>query len=92
MIHADLQRIFIYERDAIWPTMELIVRIAKVFEVSVDYLIRDDGELPGTKIRIHELFKYLEEFDHLPKEAQKFAFSLLDSFTKRRKFEELIQT
>ena len=41
-IGADLQRISKYERGVIWPTMELMVKIAKVFDVSVDFLIRDD--------------------------------------------------
>ena len=62
-IGADLQRVSKYERGVIWPTMELMVRIAKAFDVSVDFLIRDDKEA---------------------------AVSFLDTFIKRRKFEELV--
>ncbi len=36
MIGADLQIISKYERGVMWPTMELMVRLAKVFKVSVD--------------------------------------------------------
>ncbi len=54
-IRADLQRISKYERGVMLPTMELMVRIAKVFDVSVDFLIRDDKEAAVGKIRNQEL-------------------------------------
>ena len=40
-----------YERGVMLPTMELIVRIAKAFEVSVDFLIRDGRETAVDKIK-----------------------------------------
>ncbi|MCK5231541.1 MAG: helix-turn-helix transcriptional regulator [Desulfobulbaceae bacterium] len=54
-IRADLQRISKYERGVMLPTMELMVRIAKVFDVSVDFLIWDDKEAAVGKIRNQEL-------------------------------------
>ncbi len=36
-IGADLQRISKYERGVIWPTMELTVKMAEAFDVSVDF-------------------------------------------------------
>jgi len=42
------------------PTMELMVRIAKSFDVSVDYLIPDDKEAAVGKIMNHELLHQLE--------------------------------
>jgi transcriptional regulator with XRE-family HTH domain len=66
--------------------MELMVRIAKVFEVSVDFLIRDDKNSALSKIKNQELLNQLEQINDLPEEDQKTVVSFLDAFIKRRKF------
>lgn len=91
-IGADLQRISKYERGVIWPTMELMVRIAKVFDVTVDFLIRDDTKAAVGKIKNQDLLNQLEQINDLPEEDQKAVVSFLDAFIKRRKFEELIHS
>jgi len=90
-IGADLQRISKYERGIIWPTMELTVRMAKVFDVSVDFLIRDDKETAVAKIKNQKLLRQLEAVNDLPEDDQEMVISFLDAFIKRRKFEELVQ-
>ena len=90
-IDADLQRISKYERGVIWPTMELMVKLAKVFDVSIDFLIRDDQNTAVTKIRNQKLLNRLEAINNLPQEDQETVVSFLDAFIKRRKFEELVQ-
>jgi transcriptional regulator with XRE-family HTH domain len=72
--------------------MELMVRIAKVFEVSVDFLIRDDKNAAVGKIKNQELLNQLEQINDLPEEDQKTVVSFLDAFIKRRKFEELVHS
>ncbi len=89
-IGADLQRVSKYERGVIWPTMELMVKIAKAFDVSVDFLIRDDKEAAVGKIKNQELLHQLEEINNLPDGDQVTVVSFLDAFIKRRKFEELV--
>lgn len=89
-IGADLQRISKYERGVMLPTMELMVRIAKTFDVSVDFLIRDDKEAAVGKIKNQKLLKQLEEINDLPNDDQETVVSFLDAFIKRRKFEELV--
>lgn len=91
MIGADLQRISKYERGVIWPTMELIVRMVKVFDVSVDFLIRDDKDTAVAKIKNQKLLRRLEAVNDLPEDDQETVISFLDAFIKRRKFEELVQ-
>jgi transcriptional regulator with XRE-family HTH domain len=91
-IGADLQRVSKYERGVIWPTMELMVSIAKVFDVTVDFLIRDDKNAAIGKIKNQELLNQLEQINDLPEEDQKTVVSFLDAFIKRRKFEELVHS
>lgn len=89
-IGADLQRISKYERGVMWPTMELMVRIAKAFDVSVDYLIREEENIAINKIKNTELLHKIEEVNRLTEEDQHTIISFLDAFIKRRKFEELV--
>jgi transcriptional regulator with XRE-family HTH domain len=91
-IGADLQRISKYERGVMWPTMELMVRIATVFDVSVDYLIRDEDNLAVNKIKSKALLHQIEEINKLPDSDQETVITFLDAFIKRRKFEELLHT
>ena len=91
-IDADLQRVSKYERGVIWPTLEILVKIASVFEVSIDYLIRDSENLGISKIKNKDLLKQIEEIDQLPDEDQKTVFTFLDAFTKKKKFEELVKS
>jgi transcriptional regulator with XRE-family HTH domain len=91
-IGADLQRVSKYERGVIWPTMELMVAIAKAFDVTVDFLIRDDKQAAVGKIKNRELLNQLEQINELPEEDQKTVVSFLDAFIKRRKFEELVHS
>lgn len=89
-IGADLQRISKYERGVIWPTMELMAKIAKVFNVSIDFLIRNDKDTAVGKIKNQKLLSQLEEINNLPEMDQETVVSFLDAFIKRRKFEKLI--
>lgn len=91
-IGADLQRISKYERGVMWPTMELMVRIARAFEVTVDYLIRDEGNAAIGKIKNKTLLHQIEEVNNLPDEELQTIISFLDAFIKRKKFEELIHS
>ena len=89
-IGADLQRISKYERGVIWPTMELTLKIAKAFDVSVDFAIWDDKDTAVSKIENQKLLQPLEDINDLPEDDQETVISFLDAFIKRRKFEELV--
>lgn len=90
-IGADLQRISKYERGVIWPTMELTVKMAEAFDVSVDFLIRDDNKAAAVaRIENQKLLNKLEAINDLPEDDQETVISFLDAFIKRRKFEELV--
>ena len=70
--------------------MELTVKMAKVFDVSVDFLIRDDKTAAVSKIKNQKLLNKLEAINNLPEDDQETVISFLDAFIKRRKFEELV--
>lgn len=87
-VGIDIQRISKYERGISSPPLEVLVSIAQVLRVSVDYLLM--GKSSKTeKIKNAKLIEKIEELDTLPLDYQETLISVLDSFIKRHKFEEL---
>ena len=91
-IGIESNRVSRYERSTLWPTLELMVKIAEVFEVSVDYLIRDNKELAVNKIANKKLLKSIEEINELPQEYQNTLIIVLDAFVKKYRFEQLAKS
>ncbi len=63
--------------------MDLMDRLAKVFEVSVDCLIRDKENVTISKIKNPDLRHPIEEMNALPDAEHETAVSFLDAFIKR---------
>lgn len=87
---VSTQRVSRYERGLIIPPTEMTVRIASVYNVSLDYLLRGE-DAPVSKIRNQLLLERIEEIDSLSAEDQRVLTILLDAFIKKRKFETLIK-
>jgi transcriptional regulator with XRE-family HTH domain len=90
-IGVDPQRISKYERGILYPTTEIAIKLADLFEVSLDYLFRDDDSVILGEVTNKDLIKRLKAINALPKEKQKTLIELLDAFIKQHKFEELMQ-
>ncbi len=86
---VNVQLISKYERGVVCPPTNMVVKIASVFDVSLDYLLRDEANVAINKIRSRELLKHIEEIEQLPEEDQQVLTSLLDAFIKKYKFEQL---
>ncbi len=84
----DTQRVSKYERGLTNPPLEILVQIAHALNVSLDYLLT--GKTNGAeKLKNAKLIERIEELEKLPGEYQETLISVLDSFIKRYKFEEL---
>jgi len=67
-----------------------LIPIARALDVSLDYLLT--GKASGAeKLKNAKLIERIEELEKLPGEFQETLISVLDSFIKRHKFEELAQ-
>jgi transcriptional regulator with XRE-family HTH domain len=89
-VGIDIQRISKYERGISSPPLEALACIARSLEVSVDYLLT--GKSTKTeKLNDARLIEKIEELETLPREYQETLISVLDSFIKRHKFEEIAQ-
>ena len=70
-----------YERNSNTPSIEMIVKIAKVFNVSVDYLI-GEGKLSSYD---KEVLKRMEDIEELDQETKKNLFFLIDNVIQNYK-------
>jgi len=80
-----------YERNVHVPSVDVLIRLAELLNVSLDYLAfenRDDAR-SATQIADRELLRKMEEVDKLP-EADKSAIkAVLDSFILKSRFQQL---
>jgi len=67
-----------YERD-------IILKIAKVFDVSVDYLV-GEGQLSTYD---KEVLKRIEDIEHLPEEDKNHLFYVIDNLIKAVKLKSI---
>lgn len=70
-----------YERNANMPSIEVIVKMAKVFNVTVDYMI-GEGEFSTYD---KEIIKRIEDIDQLDEDTKKHLFFLVDNVIQNYK-------
>ena len=88
---GDLQRISKYEQGINRPPSEMMIKLANIFDVSLDYLMLGKEDAASGKIKHDKLIKQINHLDELSEKDQEIVAIFLESFIKSRKFDELIQ-
>ncbi len=70
-----------YERNANTPSIDVILKMAKTFEVTVDFLI-GEGEFSSYD---KEIIKRIEDIDQLDVDTKKHLFFLVDNVIQNYK-------
>jgi transcriptional regulator with XRE-family HTH domain len=75
-----------YERDEMKPSIDVATNMAKILEVSLDWLVGNtDAELdPATLNRVQDISK-------LSQKDKELVFEFLDSFISNRKIKNVLQ-
>ena len=82
-----------YERDVHVPSTELLIRMADLFNVSLDYLAFDNGEdLQQVQIADRDLLQKLEAIDRLADADRTTVKAVLDTFILKNWFQHLAST
>ena len=89
-IGIEGNRISRYERGALWPSLDLMVGLAKSFDVSVDYLLRSDNEVAISKLKNKDLVRRIEQIDEMPEKDQDALICVLDAFIKKQRLEKAV--
>ena len=67
-----------YERNENTPSVDILLKIAKTFDVSIDYLIGEGSLSTYDK----EVLKRINDIEHLPNEDKQHIFYLIDNLVK----------
>ena len=80
---AEVSRTIIgnYERNANTPSIEVLIKLARVFNVSVDYII-GEGELSSLD---KDLLKRIENIEKLDDSTKQHLFFLIDNVIQNHK-------
>lgn len=79
-----------YERGRNVPSTEVLMRIADIFDVSLDYLASEvHGKPAKVNIRDKELLRRLEDLDKLDDKDKGTIIEILDTFIMKNKFQSL---
>lgn len=89
---GDIQRIPKYEQGLTRPPPDIMVKLARIFEVSLDYLMCGKHESAIHQLKNKHLLQQLESLNGLAEEEQEIVAIIIESLVKRRKFDELPQS
>ena len=90
-IDIDPQRISKYEQGKSMPPAKTMVKIAEVFGVSLDYLMKGIGPDNTSALKNPKLSERFEEINSLPQKDQDMLVAIIDAFVKKYRFEEVAQ-
>lgn len=80
-----------YETGKVMPGAETLVKIARVFGVSVDYLLLDEATPePAAALTDQALLKEFAAVEKMPEEYKAVARSLIDAYIKKHQFVEMM--
>ena len=80
---AEVSRTIIgnYERNTNTPSIEVLIKLARVFNVSVDYMI-GEGQLSALD---KDVLKRIEDIEELDPDTKKHLFFLIDNVIQNSK-------
>ena len=82
-----------YERGANVPSTEVLIKLAEVFNVSLDYLAFEaKGQTAKINIQDRDLLRRFEALDSLSEQDKTLAKQILDLLILKNRFKDLVGT
>jgi transcriptional regulator with XRE-family HTH domain len=89
--HAQIdgRQVSRYENDRVMPSIEVILKIAKAYEMSLDYLLLDDAPRRALRAPSGKLAERVFALGTLSEEDERSIVNLLDALAARQQLREL---
>jgi len=89
MIGGDARQISLYETKKIYPSSDAIVKIAKAFNVSIDYLLIEEAERRPLQLKKDRYADELLKLENLGEEDRESIIRIIDGLFTKTKIKEL---
>jgi transcriptional regulator with XRE-family HTH domain len=90
-INADGRQISRYENGKFLPSADAIVKLAEVFNVSIDYLLLDDAARKPLHFNDEALMKKLQELDTMTEEDRNSLIHIIDAIAAKNRIKTLAE-
>jgi transcriptional regulator with XRE-family HTH domain len=92
-VHVHQKQISTYERGITTPSTDVLMKLAEIFNVTLDYLAFDvQGNAGKINIQDRELLRRFEAIDPLPDSYRAIAKEMLDLLVLKHRFQTLATT
>lgn len=90
----DYRNVSRWETERNIPTIDVVIKLAKIFEVTTDYLLLDSVPRNGKRISVDDkdLVSFIEELPNIQKEDKEAIKRLVDAVIFKNKVGKLSKT
>lgn len=90
-IGTDNRAISLYENNKISPSIETVIKIAQVFNVSIDYLLIEDYPRKPLYFKDNSIIDKLNIFDKLTDKERDSIFNILEGLAFKNKIQNALK-
>lgn len=89
--HAEIdgRQVSHYESDRVMPSVEVVIKMARAYDVSLDYLLLDETPRRPLEMPISKLAERALELGPISDDDERALLHLVDSIAAKNRFKEL---
>lgn len=89
--HAQIdgRQVSRYENDRVMPSVEVVIKMAKAFNVSLDFLLLDGADRRPLEPTTSELARRILEIEGLSEDDEKSLLHLLEAIAAKNKLKQI---
>jgi transcriptional regulator with XRE-family HTH domain len=89
MIGGDARQISLYETQKTYPSSEAVSKLAKVLDVSADYLLFDEAERMPLILHMNDILENAQKISSLSEQDRLAVFQIINSLHIKSQFNKL---